>query len=116
MALGVAIIGSAGTAVYRRDVTDAIPAGVPQSAAEAARDTLGGALAVAKQLPDRLGADVLAAAREAVTHGMQLTATTSATVAAGIAILATVLLRRVRTSSDGVAQDQPIELPMEVQK
>jgi DHA2 family multidrug resistance protein-like MFS transporter len=43
-ALGIAILGSIGTAVYRSEVTDAIPVGVPPQAAEAAGDTLGGAL------------------------------------------------------------------------
>ena len=56
-ALGIAILGSIGTAVYRGAMADAVPAGVPPEAAEAARDTLGGAVAVAEQLPDQLGAD-----------------------------------------------------------
>jgi MFS transporter, DHA2 family, multidrug resistance protein len=100
LALGVAIIGSVGTAVYRNDLGDAIPAGVPPSAAETARDTLGGAQAVADQLPEPLGAELLDAAREAFTHGLQLTAATSAAVAAALAILAGVLLRRARTEAE----------------
>jgi DHA2 family multidrug resistance protein-like MFS transporter len=110
LALGVAIIGSVGTAVYRSDVHDAIAAGIPASAAEAARDTLGGALAVAEQLPGPLGAELANVARVAFTHGVQVTAATSAGIAAGIAILATILLRRVRASSDALSEapnDQP---------
>ena len=76
-----------------------MPAGVPSSAAEAARDTLGGAQAVAEQLPEPLGAELLDAAREAFTHGLQLTAATSAAVAAALAILAAFLLRRVPASA-----------------
>jgi MFS transporter, DHA2 family, multidrug resistance protein len=53
-ALGIAILGSIGTAVYRSQVTGALPAGVPPEAAQAARDTLGGAVAAAGQLPDQL--------------------------------------------------------------
>lgn len=46
-ALGIAILGSIGTAVYRTELAKAIPAGVPPEAQEAARDTLGGAAAAA---------------------------------------------------------------------
>ena len=54
-ALGIAILGSIGTAVYRGQVADAFPAGIPPGAAEAARETLGGAVAAAAQLPGELG-------------------------------------------------------------
>jgi hypothetical protein len=47
-ALGIAILGSIGAAVYRSDVVDAVPDGVPLASADAARDTLGGALVVAQ--------------------------------------------------------------------
>ena len=42
-ALGIAILGSVATAIYRGQITDAVPAGVPDYAAESVRDTLGGA-------------------------------------------------------------------------
>jgi MFS transporter, DHA2 family, multidrug resistance protein len=105
LALGVAIIGSVGTAVYRNDLGDAMPAGVPPWAAEAARDTLGGAQAVVDQIPGPLGAELLDAAREAFTHGLQLTAALSAAVAAALAILAAVLLRGVPSGTE--RQPQP---------
>jgi MFS transporter, DHA2 family, multidrug resistance protein len=99
-ALGIAVLGSIGTAVYRSEVADAVPSGVPHDAAEAARDTLGGAVAVADELPDRLGAGLLDAAREAFTQGLQLTAIVSAALALGVAILVMVLLRHVRAGSE----------------
>jgi DHA2 family multidrug resistance protein-like MFS transporter len=99
-ALGIAILGSIGIAVYRNKMTDAIPAGLPSEAAEAARDTLGGAMTVAGQLPDQLGAKLLSTAREAFTQSLELTAATSAAVAVGIAILAIILLRRVEAHSE----------------
>jgi MFS transporter, DHA2 family, multidrug resistance protein len=98
-ALGIAVLGSIGTAAYRGRVADAIPAGVPSEAAAAARDTLGGAVAAAQQLPDQLGVALLDAARQAFTHGLHLTAASSAAVAAGLAVLAAVLLRGVGPSS-----------------
>lgn len=104
-ALGIAILGSIGIAVYRNQVADAIPAGLSPEAAQAARDTLGGALAVAGQLPDLLGAKLLGTAREAFTQSLELTAATSAAIAIGMAILATILLRRV--GEDSEAQPSP---------
>ncbi|HET7081029.1 MAG TPA: MFS transporter, partial [Chloroflexia bacterium] len=41
-ALGIAILGSIGTAVYRSDLAASLPAGIPPAAAAAAQDTLGG--------------------------------------------------------------------------
>jgi MFS transporter, DHA2 family, multidrug resistance protein len=110
-ALGIAILGSIGVAVYRGGLADTLPAGVPSQAAAVARDTLGGAVGVAAQLPAELGAAVVAAAREAFTQGLQLTAALSATVAVVIAVLATVLLRAVPASSQAEADQQPATPP-----
>jgi MFS transporter, DHA2 family, multidrug resistance protein len=106
-ALGIATLGSIGTAVYRSEVANAIPNDLPSGAAEAARDTLGGAVAAADELPDRLGAGLLVAAREAFTHGLQLTAITSAALTLGMAILAVALLRHARTGSEREGQPSP---------
>jgi MFS transporter, DHA2 family, multidrug resistance protein len=106
-ALGIAILGSIGVAVYRGELADTLPAGLPDQAATAARDTLGGAVGVAAQLPGELGTALLAAAREAFTQGMRLTVILSAVVAAGIAVLATVMLRTVPVT----AQAEPAAAP-----
>jgi DHA2 family multidrug resistance protein-like MFS transporter len=97
-ALGIAILGVIGTAVYRSQVAAAVPAGVPPQAAAAARDSLGGALAAAGQLPDQPGGALLDAAREAFTQGLHVTAASSAAVAIGSAILVATLLRGVRAA------------------
>jgi DHA2 family multidrug resistance protein-like MFS transporter len=94
-ALGIAILGSIGIAVYRGRLADAVPAGVPPEQAEVARDTLGGATEVAAQLPDQLGGVLLDTAREAFVQGLQVTAVTGAVVLAGLAVLVAILLRRV---------------------
>jgi DHA2 family multidrug resistance protein-like MFS transporter len=104
-ALGIAVLGSVGTAVYRAHV--AVPSGVPSAAATAARDTLGGALAAAGQLPDQLGGTLLGAAREAFTRGLQATAAISAVVALAIAILAAALLRDVRAGAEPEERADP---------
>ncbi len=92
-ALGIAFLGSVGVAIYRSALADRLPAEVPGAAAAIARDTLGGAVAVAGELPDRLAAAVLQTAREAFVQGMQLTSAIAAAVAVGLAILAVVMLR-----------------------
>lgn len=93
-ALGIALLGSIGTAVYRSGVTDAFGGGVP----EAARDTLGGALAVAEQLPGEAGRELVAVAHDAFTQGLHLSATVGAVVALVVAALVATLLRNVRSS------------------
>jgi DHA2 family multidrug resistance protein-like MFS transporter len=99
-ALGIATLGSLGAAVYRGRMTDGVPQSVPAEAAEAARATLGGAVAVAERLPDQVGAELLATAREAFAHAFELTAGISVVVAVAAATLAAVVLRRVRTGAE----------------
>jgi MFS transporter, DHA2 family, multidrug resistance protein len=94
-ALGIAVLGSISTAVYRSQIADRLPPPVPRDIATVAQDTLGGAVAVVGQLPGQLGAGVLDAARGAFTQGLQLTFVISAAVAIGIAIL--VIVSRPRT-------------------
>ncbi|CAM5672224.1 MFS transporter [Streptomyces aurantiogriseus] len=86
-ALSMAFLGSIGTAVYRHEM--------PAAAPDAARETLGGALAVAEQLPGRTGDALATAAREAFTSGMQGAALAGAVLLLAAAVLASVTLRRV---------------------
>jgi DHA2 family multidrug resistance protein-like MFS transporter len=94
-ALGIAILGSIGTAVYRRMMADGVPAGIPPEATEAARSTLGGAVAVAEQLPNQLGTVLLSLAREAFVQAFELISAICAAVVIVTAIVAVVVLRRV---------------------
>ena len=101
-ALGISILGSIGVAIYRGEVAD-LPAGIPADAAVAARDTLGGAVGAAQELPAQLGSAVLAVAQDAFVSGMQVAAGISVVVAIGVAILALVVLRDVGTGAERVA-------------
>lgn len=105
-ALGIAVLGSIGVAVYRSDVVDAVPAEIPAAAADAARDTLGGAVAVAGQLPEQLGGALVDAAQVAFTNGLHLTAGIGAVISIAIAALATHLLRNARPGG-GVEEQAP---------
>jgi DHA2 family multidrug resistance protein-like MFS transporter len=93
-ALGLALLGTIGTAVYRGQTAEALPAAVSPETAATASDTLGGAIAVADRLPPALGAEVLAAGREAFVTGLQLAATVSGVLVIAAALLVARLLRR----------------------
>ena len=94
-ALGLSVLGSIGVIVYRAGINAGLPAGVPEEAAGAARDTLGGAAAVAAQLPAEVGAALLAVARQAFVDGMQIVSLLSVGLAVVVAIVAVLGLRHV---------------------
>ncbi|MFF9126088.1 MFS transporter [Streptomyces sp. NPDC014889] len=102
-ALGMAVLGSIGTAIYRH--------GIPDSAPAAAHETLGGALAVAGHLPGRTGDALATAAREAFTSGMHGAALTGAAILLLAAIGAATTLRRihVREAAAPVAESEAAE-------
>ncbi len=102
-ALGIAILGSLGVAIYRREVVAALPPDVPVNVLDAVRDTLGGAVAAAADLPPRLGTLVTIAAKDAYIDGMAVAAGISAVIAVGIAVVAFTLLRDVAPTADGDA-------------
>ncbi len=104
-ALGISILGSIGTAIYRGTITQQLPAGVPAEAAAAARDTLGAASGVAQQLPDVLGTALLEVARGAFVSGMQVTSWISVAVAVTVAALALVALRDIGGGPDSEVAD-----------
>ncbi|PWR07076.1 MFS transporter [Micromonospora acroterricola] len=107
-ALGMAILGSVGAAVYRREVLDGLPAGLPADARDAARETLAGALAVAEGLPTQLGDTVLHAARLAFTDGLHLAAI-AAVVAMLLGVVTALLsLRGVRPGDPAVLPAEPV--------
>ncbi|MGZ5385411.1 MAG: MFS transporter, partial [Acidimicrobiia bacterium] len=104
-ALGLAILGSVGTAVYRGELGRMLPAGLPVEAADAARDTLGAAVGVAGELPEALRVELLEAAQLAFTDGLRITAAISAVLSIAVAIVASILLRSVRPQSETIAND-----------
>ena len=107
-ALGIAILGSIGAAVYRGRMTDALAA-VPREAGEAARSTLAGAVAVAGDLPGKLGVDLLDAAREAFGRSLQVAAAVSATILVAMAIVVATRVRRSAMPQPGAEADRMVE-------
>jgi DHA2 family multidrug resistance protein-like MFS transporter len=108
-ALGIAILGSIGTAIYRSQIAASLPPFVPTDAAAAARDTLGGAVGAAAELPGAAGASLVEVARDAFVHGMQVTSGIAAAVAIVIAVVAFVMLRDVGIDAGGSGVDAESE-------
>ena len=100
-ALGIAILGVIGTRIYRGQLAGARPAGTPPATAAAARDTLGGAVAAAGQLPGQAGRVLLGVARQAFTHGLHVAFATCAAAVLAAAVLAAIQLRRLVSDSAG---------------
>jgi predicted MFS family arabinose efflux permease len=92
-ALGMAVLGSVLTAVYRNDVK--VPAGLSPAAAHSVRDSLGSALDTARNLPGRLGAEVTDLARHAFVDGMHTALYCSAGLALLTGLAALITLRNV---------------------
>jgi DHA2 family multidrug resistance protein-like MFS transporter len=99
-ALGIAIMGSIGTAIYRSELADLMPAGVPAGVAAVARDTLGAAVGAAEGLPGQIGAALVESASTAFIQGMRMSFAIATVVAIGIAALAVITLRHVGSGAD----------------
>jgi DHA2 family multidrug resistance protein-like MFS transporter len=107
-ALGIAILGSVGTAVYRTEVAEMLPSGIPAEAADAARDTLGGALAIAQTLPDALASGLVATAQTAFVDALHLVAAVAAVGAVVTAIGAALALRTVAARPEPVPEEATV--------
>ena len=94
-ALGIAILGSLGTAVYRTEVADRLPPDLPPAVVDAARDTLGGAVAIAQTLPEEAGAALVSVAQVAFIDALHFVAAVAAVGAILTAIGAAAALRSV---------------------
>jgi DHA2 family multidrug resistance protein-like MFS transporter len=118
-ALGIALLGSVASAIYRGSLGHVMLPDVPPDARMAALDTLGAAAGAAARLPPEGGGAVLLdAARAAFTHGMQTALTVCAIVSVALSVFVAVALRRARgrpgTSRVGsrrVSKDVPTDVP-----
>jgi DHA2 family multidrug resistance protein-like MFS transporter len=103
-ALGLALLGVAGTAVYRSRLAGAAAPGLPASATRAAQDTLGGAIAVADRLPGQVGADLALAARQSFGSALHVVFAICAALTLTAAIAAVVMLRDLELAEP---EDEP---------
>jgi MFS transporter, DHA2 family, multidrug resistance protein len=86
-ALGIAVLGSIGTAIYRYHMEYSLPNGVASADAEVAKSTLGGALSVAEKLQGEMGRSILSTSREAFTSSLMTMAVISAVLSLLLAIV-----------------------------
>ena len=112
-ALGIALLGSIGVAVYRDQMADALPNSVSPEQADAAEETLSSALEVVEELGDVRGTRLLETAQEAFVQSMQVAALVAAAVALGTAALAALFLRRTGTGSPSVPSAADADLAAE---
>jgi DHA2 family multidrug resistance protein-like MFS transporter len=108
-ALGIAVLGSIGTAAYRSSLATGAPAGLPPAALGQARSTLGGALSAANELPVRAGAGLVDAARAAFAHGLDYAAFGAASAMILAAVLTALFMRGIRSDPAAVPAAQPAE-------
>lgn len=95
-ALGIAVLGSLAAVVYRTAMDQALPPGLSAQALDAARSTVGGAVALASQWPEPAGQAMVAAARDAYVQGVRLCAGVSAVIMLVTAVVAFATLRQRR--------------------
>lgn len=91
LGLGIAVIGSLSTAIYRSNILAGLPGTLSEQAQRAVAESLWAATSVANQLPD----GVLAEAQTAFTRGFNVAAGASAGSIAVLAVAAAVALRHV---------------------
>lgn len=103
IAVGIAVMGSIGAAVYRDQIDTTVPAAVPGDAAEAARESITGAVAAAEALPANLAGQLLDAASAAFTNGLNTAAYVGAGLFLALAVVAAVSLRDATMPEGGTA-------------
>ncbi|MFC0433791.1 MFS transporter, partial [Kutzneria buriramensis] len=104
-ALGIAILGSVGAAVYGTYFDAHTPHNVPAAALEGSRQTLATASTVAHGLPQAQSDSLLSVAREAFTHSLHYSAIAGGVVAVGAAIFTVALLRRIKPTPPAPKND-----------
>ncbi|MFB7342436.1 MFS transporter [Streptomyces hydrogenans] len=97
-ALGIAVLGSIVTGVYRGFVT---PAGIPSDVAAAAHDSLGGAVEASSALDPARAGQLVSAAQDAFVDGLRIAAGAGAAVLLATAVAAWFLLKDQKLA-DGV--------------
>ncbi|TCJ97182.1 DHA2 family multidrug resistance protein-like MFS transporter [Nocardia alba] len=93
ISLGVALLGSVGTAVYRASIDGSLPGELGEDAAARSGDTLAGALASASDLSGEVAAEIVAAGRAAFALSLTVVSSIGALVVAILTTVAFLVLR-----------------------
>jgi DHA2 family multidrug resistance protein-like MFS transporter len=113
-ALGVALLGSVGTAIYRSQIVHTLSAPIPSAVLVAARESLEGAVGAARSVPGQLAAELVNAARITFTDEYHAVAIISAILLVGVAALIVVMLRHVRPIGEKEVPAPESSTPVEV--
>ncbi|MGX1882052.1 MFS transporter [Streptomyces sp. NPDC055287] len=100
-ALGIALLGSIVTGIYR---SFTVPPGTPAEVADSAHESLGGAVESAESLPPEQGAALISAAQDAFTDGFQAGAWVGSVVLFATAVAAWFMLRGQKLA-EGIVAD-----------
>jgi EmrB/QacA subfamily drug resistance transporter len=111
-ALGVAIIGSTLSSLYGARLGDRLDGTVPAPALHAAKESMGGALAVGNQIGGSDGARIIDAAREAFVHAMTRASLVTAAFAAVGALVALRWLPARAADHDEAAEPDSTDLEL----
>jgi MFS transporter, DHA2 family, multidrug resistance protein len=98
-ALGIAIFGSVGIAIYRGMLVSSLPVGLSTDATATAMATLSGALDMSRDLPAEVGIALVDGARNAFVRGLVLCAAISGVGSLLLALFAAATFRRVSRAS-----------------
>jgi DHA2 family multidrug resistance protein-like MFS transporter len=104
-ALGIAVLGSIGVAVYRSQLSDSMPASLSGAQASSSLDTLGAARDVAHTVGGRVGSNLLDAAHSAFASGLAVVSVVAAVVMAALAVAAVAFLRDIAVSASAPEPD-----------
>ncbi|MFE2410087.1 MFS transporter [Kitasatospora sp. NPDC059408] len=104
-ALGIALVGSVVGSLYASGLS--VPQGADPAAAARAGESLGGAVEAAHGLPQALGEPLLASAKHAFVHGMNVAGIASAVLLIGAAAMAWRLLRGLSAPAAEPAEVRP---------
>jgi DHA2 family multidrug resistance protein-like MFS transporter len=91
IALGVALLGSLGTVIYRGRLD--VPANLSDNVAQQASESVSSAIGIAHQLSGQVGSDLATAAKSAFTSGLNVVALVGAAAFVAAALMAAVALR-----------------------
>jgi DHA2 family multidrug resistance protein-like MFS transporter len=106
-ALGLAVLGSLGMAIYRTQVAATLPQGIPAEIALAAEETLGGAVIAAAQIPGETGTALLNAAQVAFVQALQVLSIIGVAGFVVLVILTATILRNVQPHDGHGEAEEP---------
>ncbi|PSL00532.1 DHA2 family multidrug resistance protein-like MFS transporter [Murinocardiopsis flavida] len=108
-AIGTAVLGAIGAAVYRNSITDTLPGGLPENVVAAAHETLGAARHAADELPEEIGNALISSATGAYIDGMQAAAVTGTVLMTAMGLVMIATLRRAPTSEPAEPPSSALE-------